>query len=310
MSPTVVITDCDHGDVLIEAEIFDAAGVQWRLECCRSAQDVLQVGTGAQALITQYAPISREVIEGLPQCRVLARYGTGLDAIDLNAARDRGLVVVSVPDYAVDEVSDHALALVLSLTRGVVLSDRAARAGRWNLSSVPALRRTSALCLGLLGVGRIGAAVARKAAAVGFRVIAHDLQFVPPGIHAVSMDELLAISDVISVHVPLTPSTHHLLGAEQFARMRPGALLVNTARGGVVDESALTAALASGRVAGAGLDVLEIEPPNADSELLSHPGVVITPHIGFYSKEALDELKTRVATGVVEGLRATVTKWQ
>jgi D-3-phosphoglycerate dehydrogenase len=300
---TVVIADCDHGSVDIELEVFRAAGLDTRIAECRTVQEVVAAGHGALALVTQYAPVTRTVLEELPSLRAVARYGTGVDTIDVTAAAERGVEVLSVPDYAVSEVSDHTMALILALTRGVVAADRAVRCGRWDLETVRQVRRTSVLRLGLVGVGRIGAMVAPKAAALGFDIVAYDEQDVYQEVGRVGFDELLATSDVVSLHLPLTERTHHLMGAAEFARMRPGSFLVNTARGAIVDEPALIEALRSGHLGGAGLDVVESEPLAAGSPLLGCPNLVITPHVGFYSQQSLAELKRRVATGVVDALR-------
>ncbi|NJC73418.1 C-terminal binding protein [Planosporangium thailandense] len=304
MRKTVVITDCDHGGVDVERAVFEAAGLDVTVAHCRTAEEVVAAGRGALALVTQYAPVTRAALAELPGLRAVARYGTGVDTIDVAAAAERGVAVICVPDYAVSEVSDHTIALILALTRGVVAADRAVRAGRWDLDEVRPVRRTSTLRLGLVGVGRIGAMVARKAAALGFDVVAYDEQPLPDGIGRVGFDELLATSDVVSLHLPLTERTRHLIGAAELARMRPGSFLVNTARGAVVDESALAGALRSGHLGGAGLDVVESEPLAADSPLRECPNVVITPHVAFYSQQAIHELKYRVATGVVDALRA------
>lgn len=304
MTGTVVITDCDHGSVDIELEVFRSAGLETTVARCRTAEDVVAAARGAVALVTQYAPVTRAVLEQLPGLRAVARYGTGVDTIDVVAAADRGIAVMSVPDYAVSEVSDQTVALIMALTRGVVVADRAVRAGRWDLDAVRQVRRTSTMRLGLVGVGRIGAMVARKAAALGFAVAAYDVVDVPDGIERLELAELLAASDVVSLHLPLTERTHHLIGEAELALMRPGAFLVNTARGAIVDEAALAAALRAGKLGGAGLDVVESEPLAADSPLRDCPNVVVTPHVGFYSQEALHELKWRVATGVVETLRS------
>jgi D-3-phosphoglycerate dehydrogenase len=299
-----VITDCDHGSVDVEREIFRAAGLETTVAQCRTAADVVAAGRGALALVTQYAPVTRTVLEQLPTIRAVARYGTGLDTIDTAAAADRGVAVINVPDYAVSEVSDQTIALILALTRGVIVADRAVRAGRWDLDAVRQVRRTSTMRLGLVGVGRIGAMVARKASALGFRVAAYDVADVPDGIERLELADLLASSDVVSLHLPLTAQTRHFIGEAELSMMRPGAFLVNTARGAIVDENALAAALRTGKLGGAGLDVVEYEPLPADSPLRDCPNVVITPHVGFYSQQALHELKWRVATGVVEALRA------
>jgi D-3-phosphoglycerate dehydrogenase / 2-oxoglutarate reductase len=209
---TIVITDCDHGNVDIEREVFQSAGLDTTVAQCRTAEDVAAAGRGAVALITQYAPVTRAVLDQLPGLRAVARYGTGVDTIDVVAAANRGIAVMSVPDYAVAEVSDQTIALIMALTRGIVAADRAVRAGHWNLETVRQVRRTSTMRLGLVGVGRIGAMVARKAASLGFAVAAHDVVAVPDGIERLELAELLATSDVVSLHLPLTEQTHHLIG--------------------------------------------------------------------------------------------------
>jgi D-3-phosphoglycerate dehydrogenase len=255
------------------------------------------------ALLVQYAPITRRVLEGLPDCRVIARYGVGLDTIDLVAAAERGVQVFAVPDYCVDEVSDHALALVLALTRGVVSLDRAVHAGRWDFLAAGRLHRTGTLLLGLVGAGRIGRAVAIKAKSVGFSVVAND-PFVEavPGLDMVEFDRLLESCNIVSLHLPLSEATRHCIDESVIARMRQGAYLVNTARGGLVDTAVLAAALQDGRLAGAALDVLEAEPVGADDSLLSIPNLILTPHAAFYSEESIDELKRKAATGIVTTL--------
>jgi D-3-phosphoglycerate dehydrogenase / 2-oxoglutarate reductase len=234
--------------------------------------------------------------------RAVARYGAGVDTIDVEAARARDVAVVCAPSYAVSEVSDHAVALVLALTRAVTRLDHAVRAGTWDFRVASDIRRSGAMVVGVVGLGRIGCATASKLAAVGFEVIGHDPVARPEGIKAMELDELLGASDVVTLHLPLTPGTRHLLDAAAFARMQPGSYLVNTARGPVVDESALIDALRSGRLAGAALDVLEQEPPRADHPLLDLPNVILTPHAAYYSRESLVELKTTVAQGLVDAI--------
>jgi D-3-phosphoglycerate dehydrogenase / 2-oxoglutarate reductase len=301
--PVVLITDCDHPDVQIERAVFTAAGLGVQLGHCRSEDDVLAVGHGAVALLVQYAPVTAGVLAGLPSCLVVGRYGAGLDTIDVAAARTRGVAVVSVPDYAVQEVSDHAIALILSLCRGIDGYARDVRSGRWDLRAQGQLHRLSTMRLGVLGLGRIGQAVARKAAVLGFDVVGCDI--VPPGnsvVPVVSMAELLATSDVVTLHVPLSAETFHLIDATRLALMRPTAVLVNTSRGGLIDQVALGRAIASGRLAGAALDVLEAEPPDPHDPLLADERVIITPHVAFYSEESLAELKRRAAEGIVAAL--------
>jgi D-3-phosphoglycerate dehydrogenase / 2-oxoglutarate reductase len=300
----VVITDCDHPDVEIERRIFADAGIDVQQASCRTEDDVLAAGTGAAALLVQYAPVSAKVLAGLPALRVVGRYGTGLDPIDLPAAAARGIDLVWVPDYSIQEVSDHALALALALCRQVVAYSNAVRAGRWDLRVDGRVRRLSTLRFGVIGLGRIGQAVARKAAALGFDVVGYDV--VEPQdarVPLLSLQELLGTSDVVSLHLPLSEQTRHLIDASRLALMRPSAVLVNTSRGGVVDQAALGAAIACGRLAGAALDVLDPEPPDPADPLVLSDRVIITPHVAFYSEESLAELKRRAAMGIVSALR-------
>jgi D-3-phosphoglycerate dehydrogenase / 2-oxoglutarate reductase len=301
----VVITDCDHPDVEIERRIFADARIEVHQASCRTEDDVLAAGTGAAALLVQYAPVSARVLAGLPALRVVGRYGTGLDPIDLPAAAARGIGVVCVPDYSIQEVSDHAIALALALCRQVVAYSNAVRAGRWDLRAGGRVRRLSTMRFGVIGLGRIGQAVARKAAALGFDVVGYDVvQPQDPGAPLVSLEELLGTSDVVSLHLPLSAQTRHLIDASRLALMRPSAVLVNTSRGGVVDQAALGAAIARGRLAGAALDVLDPEPPGRADPLVLSDRVIITPHVAFYSEESLAELKRRAAEGIVSALCA------
>lgn len=299
----VVITDCDHPSIDIERSVFEAAGFEVTLAHCRTEDEVSEAGQGAQALLVQYAPVTRRVLEALPDCRAVARYGAGLDTIDVPAARERGVAVISVPDYSVDEVSDHALALILALTRGIVRLDRDVHRGRWDFMAAGELRRSGAMQVGVVGIGRIGRALADKARGVGFQVVAYDpYMHEADGYPLISFDELLASSHVVCLHAPLSDETRHLLDARAIAKMRAGAYVVNTSRGGLIDQAALVTALRDGRLAGAALDVLEREPVGPDDPLLSLPNVILTPHTAFYSRESIAELKRRAAEGIVQAL--------
>jgi len=234
----------------------------------------------------------------------VARMGVGLDNIAVEAATARGAYVTNVPDYCVEEVSDHAVAFVLNWSRGVTRFDRDVRSGSWAPASAT-LGRLSSKTIGLAGYGRIGRATARKFAGLGCRVLVHHRQLDATSaaeVEHVSLSQLLSDSDVIILHVPLTPATYHLIGRDELKTMRRGALLVNVSRGGVVDTGALVAALDAGHIAGAALDVLE-EEPQVDPRLLAHPGVVITPHVAFSSDESVSELRTKAAQDVVRVLR-------
>nr|WP_221380660.1 C-terminal binding protein [Actinoplanes polyasparticus] len=301
----VVITDCDHGDVDRERALLEPR-FGLTVADCRTEDDVLAVAAEADAVICQYAPITDRVLAGLQRCRVVVRYGVGYDNIDTEAAAARGIWVANVPDYGVEEVAAHALALSLTLLRGVDRLARRVRAGEWDYRPARPLRRISGLTLGVIGYGRIGATYARMAAGLGARIVVADVRRLDagellPGAVAVSLPELLAEADLISVHVPAGADGGVLLGPAEIAAMRPGAYLVNTARGALVDQAALLAALDDGRLAGAGLDVLADEPPPATG-LIAHERVVVTPHSAWYSEEAFRMLKDDAAREVVRVL--------
>jgi D-3-phosphoglycerate dehydrogenase len=301
--PLVLITDCDHPDTDIERAIFATAGLDVRVANCRTEDEVLAAGVDAVALLVQYAPISSKVLAGLDGCQVVGRYGAGLDTIDLSAARSRGVDVVSVPDYSVQEVSDHTIALALCLCRRIVAYTGAVRSGHWDMREEGVMHRLSTLRLGVIGLGRIGRLVAAKAAALNFEVVGHDV--IPPaepGVPLLSLEELLATSDVVTLHLPLSTESHHLIDASRLALMRPTAMLINTSRGGLVDQAALAQAMADGRLGGAGLDVLELEPPDPADPLIRDERVIITPHVAFYSEESLAELNRRAAENIVQAL--------
>jgi D-3-phosphoglycerate dehydrogenase len=294
----VVITDSDHDNVDPERAVLDGHDVELRLLACRTPQEVAAQAGDADVLLNQYVPITGEVLDALPRCRLVVRYGVGFDNVEVEAAAERGVWVANVPDYGRDEVADHTLALAMALLRGVAVLDRSVREGTWGLDAARPLRRLSALTWGVVGCGAIGAAVARRAAGLGMRVLGYDLPQVPsePPIERVPLEELLESADLVSVHAALTPESHHLIGAGTLARMRPTAFLVNTARGGLVDTAALLAALDAGELAGAALDVLETEPPDdLGWRLARHPRAVVTPHAAWYSEEAFLTLKTEVA---------------
>lgn len=243
-------------------------------------------------------------IERLRATRLVMRCGAGVDTVDIAAAARRGIWVANVPDYCMDEVADHTLLLLLAAMRRLRHMTQQVAEGRWLDLELPVVRRLSGRTLGLVGVGRIGERVATRASGFGLRVVAHDPRLdteraAALGIEAVDLPVLLSASDVVSLHLPLTPDTRHLLGAETFALMRPGTVLVNTSRGGLVDLDALSAALDSGVVAAAGLDVLDGEPqPPLDHPLLADPRVIVTPHVAFYSVDAQADLGRRVADEV------------
>jgi D-3-phosphoglycerate dehydrogenase / 2-oxoglutarate reductase len=300
----VVITDCDHPDVDAERRIFAEAGLDTELASCRTAADVIAAGQGAVALLTQYAPVTATVLDALPDCRAVGRYGVGVDNIDVAAARARGMAVISVPDYSLEEVANHTIALILAAARGIVALHDSVRAGCWDFRAAGPLRRSSEQVLGIVGLGHIGAAVASRARAIGFTVAGYDPVQSVTGVSPLSLPELLSASDIVTLHAPLTDATRHLLNDGTFALMKPGAVLVNTARGGLVDTAALRRALDAGRIGGAALDVTDPEPLEPGDPLLRDGRVIITPHTAFYSEESLAELKRRAAEGLTAAVSA------
>ncbi len=304
----VAITDHVFPDLDQERALLGAAGHTLRFEAnATTPEEVAAAVAGADAVLNCYAPMPAEVIRTLEHCVVIARYGIGLDTIDLEVATEKGIVVTNVPDYCIDEVSDHALALILSLARGVALLDRRVRSGSWSPSDARPMHRLRGSTAGLVGFGRIARALAGKLAPLGFRVLVFD-PFVPAdavretGAEPITFEELLRASDVVSVHAPLTEDTVHLIGAAELSLMKPNAILVNTSRGPLIDLDGLRRALEEGRLRGAGLDVLETEPPPADDPLLHRDDVVITPHAAFYSEESVEELQRKAVEQVIEAL--------
>jgi D-3-phosphoglycerate dehydrogenase len=287
-------------------EVLSKVGAELRLAAESTPEAILQVARSADAALVTYAKITAEMIREMNRCRIIARFGIGVDNVDIAAATHAGIVVTRVPDYCIDEVSDHTLALLLALVRKIPFANSRAHAGRWEMAAVAPIHRLRGSVLGLVGFGRIPRLVAPKAQAFGLTVVTCD-PFVSQetttaaGVERVEFAELLKISDYISIHTPLIPETHHLFNAEVFARMKPTAYLVNTARGPIVDEAAMARALDAGQLAGAALDVLAQEPPTA-SPLFGRENVILTPHTSFYSEESLVELQIKAAEEVVRVL--------
>jgi D-3-phosphoglycerate dehydrogenase / 2-oxoglutarate reductase len=257
----------------------------------------------ADAVMVTVQPVSDGLLASMPACQIVARVGTGLDSIDLDGAARRGIVVTNVADYSVDEVSTHAITLLLAWARRLPQYLDAVRGGSWNSTGSGPIRRLRGQTLGLAGFGRIGAATAAKGLGLGLRVLAYD-RFRPAGevaaagVQPADWPTVLAEADYLSLHVPLTPESAGLIDADALAVMKPSAVLINTARGGLVDEAALAEAIAAGSIAGAALDVLAHEPPAADHPLLTDPRVLVTPHTGWYSQEAQRDVVVRACEDV------------
>ncbi len=246
----------------------------------------------ADGLIVVDSPITRKVLSGLEHCKVVLRTGVGYDVIDIEAATELGIAVVNVPDMWTQEVANQAFSLLLACNRRVTALDTEIRSGRWSPRISVPVGSLYDETLGMIGVGQIGSALARRAAAFDMKVIASDPyvsegRFDELGVTGVSLDVLLETSDYVSINCPLTAETRHLVNEEALRRMKPTAYLINTARGPIVDEGALIRALREGWIAGAGLDVLEEEPPRADNPLLSMTSVVLSSHVGHFSDASM-----------------------
>ncbi|GAA3798997.1 C-terminal binding protein [Streptomyces phyllanthi] len=303
---TVLLTDYAWPDDTVERSVIEGAGLTLVTgpaePASAEAVEELVAKYRPAGILTCWAPVSADAIGTSPDLRIVARLGVGLDNIAVGTATERGVWVTNVPDYCVEEVADHAVGMVLAWTRGLAAYDREVRAGRWDPAGAR-LRRLSTLTCGVVGYGRIGRATARRLGAFGCRILAHDPH--PPkdtpGVEMVGLEDLLRRSDVVILHVPLTPGTHHIIGAEQLALMPRGGLLVNVSRGGLVDTDAVIKALDSGHLHGAALDVLETEP-HVPAQLSAQPGAILTPHVAFSSDASVTELRRRAAEEVVRVL--------
>ena len=287
--------------------VLSKIGAQLNLAEEAKPEAIMRVAKDADALFATYAKITADMIRQMTRCRIISRFGIGVDNVDIPAATERGIVVTKVPDYCIDEVSDHAMALLLAAVRKIPLANSMVHAGRWEMPAVVPIHRLRGTVLGLMGFGRIPQLVAPKAQSFGMQVVSYD-PYVPKGVfenakvRGVEFKELLKISDYISIHSPLLPETTGLFNAEAFRQMKPHAYSINTARGPIVDEAALAAALDAGQLAGAALDVMAKEPPQ-NSPLLGRPNVIVTPHTSFYSEESLVDLQTKAAEEVVRVLQ-------
>lgn len=308
MSFIVAVTDYVFPSLDPERAVLGPLGAELRPQQCRSEEEIIALAQDADAVLNCYAKMTARVIENLKRCRIIARYGIGVDNVDLAAATKARILVTNVPDYCIDEVSDHALALLLALARRVAAADAAVKAGAWDVVAHAGIRRLRGRTLGLLGFGKIAKALASKVRPLGMKVMAYDPYLAPEeigrlGAEAAGLEKLLAEADAVSIHVPLSPETRNLIGERELARMKPAAFLINTSRGGIVNEEALAAALKETRLGGAALDVLSVEPPPADHPLYGAPNVILTPHLAFYSRESVIELQTKAAEEVARALR-------
>lgn len=311
----IVFTDYYYPDNNSEINILKKLGDVEIIDCTKiipggikDEDKVIEYAADANAIIVQFAKISRKVIEKLKNCKIISRYAIGVDIIDLDAAREKGIVVANVPDYCIEEVSDTAIAHIFNCLRKVTLANNLLSQGEWAYAKIKPIHRFSSHKVGLVAFGHIARRVAEKLQPFGVSLMAYDPYFKEqekyPWVKFVSLEELLAQSDIVSIHAPLNKDSHHLLNRDRFALMKNGAIIVNTSRGGLIDEVALAEAIEAGKIASAGLDVLEyFDEEYSKSVLTKYPDkVFITPHFGWYSEEAISDLKSKTAMNVYEML--------
>lgn len=298
----VTVVDCDHASIDIERAVLQDICPDLPWLRCKTEDEVIAHCADSAGLIIMYAPMTRRVLEQLPRCKIIARYGVGVDTVDLAAAAELGIIVSNVPDYGTHEVSDHALAMMLCLTRKIAYASSLVKHGQWDFRLMHPIYRHQVQTIGIVGIGRIGSAMAHKTHALGMKVLAHD-PFVDPAsrpdyVEFVGLEELLRRSDVVSVHCPLNDSTRYLLDEAHMRLMKPSAYLINTARGSIVDEAALNRLLEDKLLAGAALDVLSAEPGTPVHPLFKHDNFLVSPHMAWHSEESAQELKRKAAEEV------------
>jgi D-3-phosphoglycerate dehydrogenase / 2-oxoglutarate reductase len=306
VSRKVLVTDYAWPSLDIEREILREVDAELVVAETGESDELVALAAATDAILTNWKRVPTEALDGADRCLVVSRYGVGLDNIPVDRATELGILVVNVPDFCFDEVSDHAMALMLGCARRVVKFARATRAGEWNIAPGRPLPRLAEQKVGLIGFGNIARALVPKARGFGLRVLAWSPSLAP-GAHpdvevARDLDQLLAESDYVSIHAPATPATAGLIGERELRLMKSTAFLVNTSRGALVDEEALARALREGWIAGAALDVLRQEPPPPNHPLLGLDNVVVTPHAAFYSESAIAELQTKAAANVASVL--------
>lgn len=303
----VLITDHDFPDLDLELALYRDAGIDAVVAQCRTAEEVVAASANCNALLVQYAEVNEAVFVARPEIRIASRYGAGFDTIDSEAATRHGVWVANSPDYGVGEVSTHALAMTLDLLRHITLYDRAVKSGQWHYTTGGVIRRIGDLTVGVLGLGRIGKRFAHVARDCFARVIAHDPYLIdgdfPAYVERVGLEALFEQADIVSVHTPLNAETRGMVNEHLLQKMKVGSLLVNCARGAVVDTDALLNALQSGHLDGAGLDVLPVEPPAKDDPLVNHPRVIVSPHSAFYSVAGEQELRRKAAQNIIDWAR-------
>ena len=313
MTRRILITDIAWPDLEIEKEVLAAVDGEVMLAGDGTPEEIIALAPQADAILTCWKDVPAEALDIAPNCQMVSRYGIGLDNIPIGRATELGMLVTNVPDFCLEEVSDHVMALLLATARQLFPLARTPERSGWTRETPRPIPRVKGQTLGLIGFGNIARALVPKALGFGLRVIAYTPrlrpQDAPQGVEVTNdLSEMLAASDYVSIHCPLTEETAHLIDDTALAQMKSDALLINTSRGGVIDEEALTRALREGRIGGAALDVTDPEPPSADNPLLTLENVIVTPHAAFYSVAATAELARKAAENVVTVLRGEVPK--
>lgn len=312
----ILLTDYEFNHLKYEEEIFQKSGLEidFIKAQCKTEEEVMEQAKEVDAILNQYAPISRRVIESLENTKIISRYGVGVNTIDLDAAKEKGITVANVPDYGMEEVSNHALALLLSSARKVALLNNEVKKGNWDFKVCVPIHRFDKQTVGVLGFGRIPRRFIEKVKPLGFKTAAYDpfvsaADMAAVGVQKIDLDEILAVADYLSIHVPLLNDTYHLINEGRLKQMKRNAVIINTARGPIIDEKALSDALEKGIIAGAALDVTENEPVSIESPLLTMDNVIITPHSAWYSEEAMVELRQKAARNIVQVLTGEKTPY-
>lgn len=304
----VVITDCTFESFAEERRICERGGHELVILQCKTPAEVLAQTGEADALFVQYVSITEAVLANLKRCKVIVRYGIGINNIDLAAAKKHRIPVCNVPDYGIDEVADHTTALTLALLRQIPFLDHAIRHGQWPAATPTPMLSCRGLCFAVAGAGKIGRATLERMRVFGCKLAAYDpyvseAELKALGVEKVSLDELFSKADVLSLHLPLTDETHHLVNRDRLSAMKPSAILINTARGGLVDTHALAEALANGKISQAGVDVFENEPLEMNHPLRTCPNAILTPHIAYYSVASIVRLQRFAAEEVERALQ-------
>ncbi len=312
MNYKVVVTDHRFPSLALEKEVLGEIGADIVDLTNGRTDEFLPECESADAMLVGLKVIDRDIIARLKKCKVIVRYGIGIDNVDIAAAEEKGIAVCNVPDYAIDEVAEHALTLLLIGARKIIPADRMIREGGWSIINLGAMHRFSAMVVGVIGLGRIGGNLARKCAGLGFKVLGYDpvLTAWPhdEAVAIVTMEELLSRADLISVHVPQMPQTSGLIGTRELSLLKPNCFIVNTSRGGVIKEQSLLEALEGKKIAGAALDVFEEEPLPMSSPLRQLNNVIFTPHMSWLSEEARQNLQRKAAEEVLRGLTGKALK--